>query len=102
MHEVARSGPGLVFLTYPELVLSLPVSFFWAVIFFAMLLVSTVQGDTSGCPQGSVDIKTKVPFYYKESILKHYFNFHVNNLTCHYCTVVSQSHFLMDPNPDPE
>ena len=40
--SVVRSGPGLVFLTYPELVLSLPASFFWAAMFFIMLLVSNI------------------------------------------------------------
>ena len=37
-----------------------------------------VQGDTSGCSQGSVDIITKVQLQYKESILKHNYNFAVN------------------------
>merc|ERR550519_2917876 len=33
IHEVVNSGPGLVFLTYPDLVLSLPGSVIWATIF---------------------------------------------------------------------
>ena len=34
--------------------------------------------QVTGCSEGSVDIKTKVPFLYKESILKRNFNFDVN------------------------
>jgi len=45
IHEVVNSGPGLVFLTYPDLVLSLPGSVIWAVIFFIMLLVLGVDSE---------------------------------------------------------
>ena len=38
--QVVNSGPGLVFITYPEVVLRLPGAWVWAVLFFIMLAVS--------------------------------------------------------------
>ena len=42
IEAVVNSGPGLVFLTYPDLVLKLPWSVLWSFIFFCMLLVSII------------------------------------------------------------
>lgn len=40
IEDVVNSGPGLVFITYPEVVLKLPGGPIWAVTFFVMLVVS--------------------------------------------------------------
>ncbi|BES95385.1 transporter [Nesidiocoris tenuis] len=42
---VVNSGPGLVFLTYPEVVLKLPGATMWAVIFFLMLITLGVDSE---------------------------------------------------------
>ena len=47
-------------------------------LFSIILYSSDIQGDTSHCSLGSVDVKTKVAFQYKEHILKRNFCFHVN------------------------
>ncbi|CAH1110602.1 unnamed protein product [Psylliodes chrysocephalus] len=43
--SVVNSGPGLVFITYPQVVLTLPGSSFWAVTFFLMLLLLGIDSE---------------------------------------------------------
>ena len=43
IEKVVNSGPGLVFITYPEVVLKLPGGPIWAVAFFLMLVVCYIK-----------------------------------------------------------
>merc|ERR1719167_500984 len=67
MEEVVNSGPGLVFLTYPDLVITLPGSVMWATIFFVMLLV--LGADSEFCNVEA--LVTGIVDNWPDQLLKH-------------------------------
>lgn len=67
LEAVVNSGPGLVFLTYPDLVITLPGSVLWATIFFVMLLVLGI--DSEFCNVEA--LVTGIVDNWPEKLLKH-------------------------------
>ncbi|XP_004597979.2 sodium-dependent dopamine transporter isoform X1 [Ochotona princeps] len=58
IREVAKDGPGLIFIIYPEAIATLPLSSAWAVLFFTMLLtlgIDSAMGGMESVITGLVD-----------------------------------------------
>ncbi|XP_049623883.1 sodium-dependent dopamine transporter isoform X2 [Suncus etruscus] len=56
--DVAKDGPGLIFIIYPEALATLPLSSAWAVVFFLMLLtlgIDSAMGGMESVITGLVD-----------------------------------------------
>lgn len=45
INEVARAGPGLLFLVYPSGIMSLPAATFWSCLFFFMVVLVGIDSQ---------------------------------------------------------
>lgn len=82
IETVTASGPGLVFITYPEAVLLMPVPHLWAILFFFMMLILGI-----GTQFGAIQMMTS-------SIIDHWphlreYEWRVTAGTCMSCFVAA-------------
>ncbi|KAK9709536.1 Sodium:neurotransmitter symporter family [Popillia japonica] len=69
VESVATDGPGLAFVAYPEAILRLPASTFWAIIFFFMLFVLGIGSQFAGIQAVSTLVLDKKPEWRKKQWL---------------------------------
>ena len=68
---MVNSGPGLVFITYPEVVLKLPGGPIWAFLFFIMLVVRNIFALISNISRYATTVPA--PLLTVVIIFSHYF-----------------------------
>ncbi|VVC33587.1 Sodium:neurotransmitter symporter [Cinara cedri] len=61
--DVVESGPGLVFITYPQVVLQLPGARIWAVVFFVMLAMIGIDSEFCNVESFITGLTDKWPKY---------------------------------------
>nr|XP_006011518.1 PREDICTED: sodium-dependent dopamine transporter [Latimeria chalumnae] len=65
LKDVAKDGPGLVFIIYPEAIATLPWSSVWAVVFFIMLLTLGIDSAMGGMESVITGIMDEFKFLHK-------------------------------------
>lgn len=63
--DVAREGPGLVFVVYPEALATMPGSTFWSIFFFLMLLTIGLDSSFAGSEAVITGVSDEVPLFEK-------------------------------------
>ncbi|XP_055327763.1 sodium-dependent dopamine transporter-like isoform X2 [Paramacrobiotus metropolitanus] len=65
VEDVAKEGPGLVFVVYPEALATMPGSAFWSVFFFLMLLTIGLDSSFAGSEAVITGVSDEVPLFEK-------------------------------------